>query len=54
MRMTDLEPCCSHIDAFDLTEEPKLELLNAIVHIAEVVLGKKCQSRSQKKQIEID
>ncbi len=41
MKITDLEPYRPHIDNFDLTEEQKLELVNAIVHIAQVVLDRK-------------
>ena len=41
MPITDLEPHRTYIDAFDLTEEEKLELVNAISMIAEVVLDRK-------------
>ncbi len=41
--MTDdpLEPYRPYIDNFDLTEEQKLELVNALKLIAEMVLEKK-------------
>lgn len=41
MKTTDLEPYRPHIDNFDLTEKQKLELVNAIEQIAQVVLDKK-------------
>jgi len=39
--ITDLEPYCPHIDNFDLTKEQKLELVNAIKQIAEMILNEK-------------
>jgi hypothetical protein len=41
MLITDLEPYRPHIDAFDSTEERKLELVNMIATITEMVLEKK-------------
>ena len=51
MKITDLEPCRPHIDKFDLSEEEKLELVHAIVNIAEVVLDRRFRliNNSQKK-----
>ena len=40
MKTTDLEPYRPQIDEFDLSEEEKIELVNSIVEIAEVVLDK--------------
>lgn len=41
MTIDDLEPYRPHIDNFDLTEEEKLELIDTIKLIAEMVLEKK-------------
>lgn len=41
MKITDLEHYRPHVDEFDLTERQKLELVNTIVKIAEMVLDKK-------------
>jgi hypothetical protein len=51
MPITDLEPYRPYIDAFDLTEEQKLELVNTIVTIAEVILDKKFRSTKRGKRI---
>ena len=40
MKITDLEPYRPHIDNFDLTEEQKIELVEAIHQIAHLVLEK--------------
>lgn len=40
MKITDLEPYRPHIDNFDLTEEQKIELVNAIKQIARMVLDR--------------
>lgn len=53
MKMTDLEPYRPYIDEFDLTEEEKLELVNAILQIAEVVLDKQFGLSKQNKDNEI-
>jgi hypothetical protein len=41
MKITDLEPYRPHIDNFDLTEEQKIELVEAIHQIAHLVLDKR-------------
>lgn len=41
MKITDLEPYRPHIDNFDLTEEQKLELVEAILTIADIILEKR-------------
>ena len=40
MKITDLDPYRPYIDNFDLTEEQKLELVNAIEQIARMVLDR--------------
>ena len=39
--ITDLTPYQKHLDAFDLTEQEKLELVNAIWVIGKNILDKK-------------
>ena len=40
MKATDLEPYRPYIDNFDLTEEQKIELVEAIHQIARMVLDR--------------
>lgn len=41
MKITDLDPYRPHIDNFDLTEEQKIEVVEAIQQIARMVLDEK-------------
>lgn len=50
MTIDPLEPYRLYIDNFDLTEEEKLELVNTLVLITEMLLEKKFRFLNHKKK----